>query len=181
MSITEPGWLTYLMPYNGQQQWVYSLLPIAPEELGWWDLDFKIAAGRLLHSHQTFQKAQGASLLHCSRKQTRISISWPYTHGSVPLIQQQQMNQSQGLLILHTVGKSARLKSPSLPHTKMFQSCLTLCNPIDCKLPGSSVHGILQTRILEWVAMPSSRETSWPRDRARVSYVSYIGECVLYH
>ena len=37
------------------------------------------------------------------------------------------------------------------------QSCLTLCDPMDCSAPGSSVHGILQGRILEWVAMPSSR------------------------
>ena len=37
------------------------------------------------------------------------------------------------------------------------QVCPTLCNPMDCNLPASSVHGILQTRILEWVAMPSSR------------------------
>ena len=40
------------------------------------------------------------------------------------------------------------------------QSSLTLCNPVDCSLPGSSVHGILQARILEWVAMPSSRGSS---------------------
>ena len=37
------------------------------------------------------------------------------------------------------------------------QSCLTLCNPMNCSPPGSSVHGILQARILEWVAMPFSR------------------------
>ena len=37
------------------------------------------------------------------------------------------------------------------------QSCLTLCNPMDCSLPGFSVHGILQARMLEWVAMPFSR------------------------
>ena len=40
---------------------------------------------------------------------------------------------------------------------KSLQSCLTLCNPMDCSPPGSSVHGILQARKLEWVAMPSSR------------------------
>ena len=40
------------------------------------------------------------------------------------------------------------------------QSCATLCNPMDCSPPGSSVHGILQARILEWVAMPSSRTSS---------------------
>jgi len=38
--------------------------------------------------------------------------------------------------------------------------CLTLCDPMDCSPPGSSVHGILQARILEWVAMPSSRRSS---------------------
>ena len=40
-------------------------------------------------------------------------------------------------------------------HAKLLQSCLTLCNPMDCSLPGSSVHWILQARILECVAMPS--------------------------
>ena len=45
---------------------------------------------------------------------------------------------------------------------KSLQLCLTLCNPVDCSLPGSSVHGILQVRILEWVAMPSSRGSSQP-------------------
>ena len=45
----------------------------------------------------------------------------------------------------------------------------TLCGPIDCSLPGSSVHGILQARILEWVAMPSSRGSSWPRDWTHIS------------
>ena len=44
------------------------------------------------------------------------------------------------------------------------QSCLTPCDPVDCSPPGSSVHGILQARILQWVAMPSSRESSQPRD-----------------
>ena len=44
------------------------------------------------------------------------------------------------------------------------QSCSTLCDPLDCSSPGSSVHGILQTRRLEWVTMPSSRGSSRPRD-----------------
>ena len=42
---------------------------------------------------------------------------------------------------------------------KSLQSCLTRCNPMDCSQPGSSVHGIPQGRILDWVAMPSSRES----------------------
>ena len=49
------------------------------------------------------------------------------------------------------------------------QSCLTLCDPMDCSLPGSSVHGISQARVLEWVAISSSRGSSLPRDGSRVS------------
>ena len=49
-------------------------------------------------------------------------------------------------------------------HAKSLQSCLTLCDLMDYSLPGSSVHGILQARILKWVAMPSSRGSSQPRD-----------------
>ena len=47
-------------------------------------------------------------------------------------------------------------------HAKLLQSCLTLCDPMDHSLAGSSVHRILQTRILEWITMPSTRETSCP-------------------
>ena len=53
---------------------------------------------------------------------------------------------------------------------KLLQSCPTLWDPTDCSLPGSSVHGILQARVLECVAMPSSRGSSWPRDQTCVSY-----------
>ena len=61
------------------------------------------------------------------------------------------------------------------------QSSLTLCNPMDCSSPGSSVHGILQARTLEWAVLPSSRRSSRPRDRTQVSHVSCIGRWVLYH
>ena len=47
---------------------------------------------------------------------------------------------------------------------KDSQSCRTLCDPMDCSPPGSSVHGILQARMLEWVAIPLSRGSSRPRD-----------------
>ena len=53
---------------------------------------------------------------------------------------------------------------------KLLQSCPTLCDPMDCSPPGSSAHGVIQARILKWVAMPSSRGSSWPRDQTRVSY-----------
>ena len=57
---------------------------------------------------------------------------------------------------------------------KLLQSCPTLCNPVDCSPPGSFVHRILQARILDWVAIPSFRGSSQPRDRVQVSYVSCI-------
>ena len=56
--------------------------------------------------------------------------------------------------------------------SEVTQSCLTLCDPVDCSLPGSSVHGILQKRILEWVAISFSRGSSRPRDRTWVSRIA---------
>ena len=53
--------------------------------------------------------------------------------------------------------------------------CPTRCNHMDCSLPGSSVYGISQARMLEWVAVSFSRGSSLPRDRTHVSCVSYIG------
>ena len=52
------------------------------------------------------------------------------------------------------------LSSFQCSSAKSLQSCLTLCNPMDCSPPGSSVHGILQARILEWVAMTLSKGSS---------------------
>ena len=55
---------------------------------------------------------------------------------------------------------------------KVAQSCPTLCDPMVCSPPGSSVHGILQARILEWVAIPFSRGSSQPRDGTQVSCIA---------
>ena len=54
------------------------------------------------------------------------------------------------------------------------QSCPPLCDPIDCSLLGSSVHGISQTRILEWVAISFSRESSRPRNQTHVSCIGRL-------
>ena len=63
-------------------------------------------------------------------------------------------------------------------HACMQSHCsrVQLCNPVDCSPPGSSVHGILHARTPEWVARPSSRASSQPRDQ---TYVSYTGRWVL--
>ena len=59
--------------------------------------------------------------------------------------------------------------------SEVAQSCLTLCDPLDCSPPGSSVHGILQARILEWAAISFSRGSSQPRDWTQVSCIA--GRC----
>ena len=56
--------------------------------------------------------------------------------------------------------------------SEVAQSCPTLCDPMDCSLPGFSVHGIFQARVLEWVAISFSRGYSWPRDWTQVSCIA---------
>ena len=65
--------------------------------------------------------------------------------------------------------------------TKSLQSCPALHDPMDCSLPGSPVHGILQARILEWATTSFSRGYSRPRDPTSVSYISCTCRWVLYH
>ena len=60
---------------------------------------------------------------------------------------------------------------------EVAQLCPTLCHPMDCSLPGSSIHGIFQARVLEWIAISFSRGSSRARDR---THVSYIGRQSLY-
>ena len=55
--------------------------------------------------------------------------------------------------------------------SEVTQSCPTLCDPMDCSLPRSSVHGIFQARVLEWVAISFSRGSSRPMDRIQVSHI----------
>ena len=69
----------------------------------------------------------------------------------------------------------------SLRVSSVAQSCLTLCDPIDCSLPGSSVHRIFQARILEWLAISFSKGSSQPQNRTWVSCVSCIAHQSLTH
>ena len=55
--------------------------------------------------------------------------------------------------------------------SEVTQLCLTLCDPMDCSLPGSSVHGIFQAIVLEWIAISFSRGSSQPRERTQVSRI----------
>ena len=56
--------------------------------------------------------------------------------------------------------------------SEVAQSCVTLCDPMECSLPVSSVHGIFQARVLEWVAISFSQGSSRPRDQAHVSHIA---------
>ena len=71
-------------------------------------------------------------------------------------------------------------RAKARPHSPApAQSRPTLCDPMDCNMPGSSVPGILQARILEWVAISSPGESSWPRDGNCISHSSCIGRRIL--
>ena len=59
--------------------------------------------------------------------------------------------------------------------SEVAQSCPTFCDPMNCSLPGSSIHGIFQARILEWVTISFSRGSSWPRDWTQVFHIA--GRC----
>ena len=68
----------------------------------------------------------------------------------------------------------SKLKTWTCACVQSLHSCLTLCDPVGCNPVGFSVHGIFPTRMLEWVAMPSSRGSSPPRDRTHISCMSCI-------
>ena len=90
------------------------------------------------------------------------------------------MPDESAMLSNHLVLCCPLLLSPSISTSMSLscdwllvtQSCPTLCHPMECSPPGSSVHGVLQARKLEWVAIPFSRETSQPRARTRVSHTA---------
>ena len=77
---------------------------------------------------------------------------------------------------VHRVAKSQMWMSDwKKSESEVTQSCLTLCDPMDCSPPGSSTHGTFQARVLEWIAISFSRGSSQPRDRTRVSCT--VGRC----
>ena len=74
------------------------------------------------------------------------------------------LDNDMSLSIIELLKIVATIYSRLCARAKSLQLCLTLCDPMDCSPPGSFIHGILQARILEWVAIPSSRGSSQPRD-----------------
>ena len=82
---------------------------------------------------------------------------------------------SHSMVFLYNSKQVFLLSNYGCVPAKSLQSYPILCGPMDCSLPVSSFHGFLKARILEWVAMPSSRGSSQPRDWTHVTYVPCIG------
>ena len=96
------------------------------------------------------------------------------THSSVLAWRIPGMGESVGLPSMgsHRVGYDwSDLVAVVVVVCLVAQSWLTLCDPINCTPPGSSVHGISQARILEWVAISFSKLSSWPRDQTHASFI----------
>ena len=91
-------------------------------------------------------------------------------------------NNEKYLMLLNcTLKMLTMVNSVLYTFMSVTQSCLTLCDPTDCSPPGSSVYGIFQARLLDWVAISSSRGSSQSRDQTSVSCVSCIGRQIRYH
>ena len=105
--------------------------------------------------------------------------SWPYHFSFI-------MSSRQSLKIFYFL--VFHLIELLWMRSRAFNACMLsrfsqvwLWDPVNCSPPGSSVHVILQARMLAWVAMPSPRGSSWHRDQPRVSYISCTGRRVPYH
>ena len=111
-----------------------------------------------------------------------VSVSSPF----IPSLVTELMVELGGRQITSKSSFLMKLKASVLKRgfvgrmsAKPLESCPTLCDPVDCSASDSSVHGILQARTLEWVAIPFSRRSSRLRDP--IFYVSGFGRQVLYH
>ena len=100
----------------------------------------------------------------------------------------QRVKQEQGMLVTYQEMTGSTKPTQCWELILPVMSCAWLLSgarlfaiPMDCSPPDSSVHGILQARILEWVAISSSRGSSWPKIRTCVSCISCIGRWILYH
>ncbi|CAI9171995.1 unnamed protein product [Rangifer tarandus platyrhynchus] len=120
--------------------------------------------------------------------QKRTELSSPVLDGGVPLAvcfthgEEMEDPIPKTFRVTQLLNGRARiLRRELFPLTrvKVAKSCLTVCDPMDCRLPGSSVHGISQATILEWAAISFSGGSSGPRDRTCISCVSCIDKRIV--
>ena len=106
---------------------------------------------------------------------TLLRTSWDHTVYCSPQLSSSARNPNFIPIGTEHTGEGPITLHILSPHFGVYmllaQSCPTLCNPMDSSSPDSSVHIILQARTLEWVAMPSSRGSSQPRDQTQVSCI----------
>ena len=126
----------------------------------------------------------------CTRAcQVPLSMGFPrqeYWHGLSFHSPGDFPNQGSSPCLLHWLEDSLPVSHLGSPYEMMrtcilksLKSCLNLCNPVDCSPLGFSVHGILQARILEWLAMPFSRVSSRQRNQTYISSVFCIADSLM--
>ena len=114
-------------------------------------------------------KSAGTLLLDSPASRLREINFFCLSHSACDIqLQQHEWTKTIGNFTLLTSCMSVSL---------VTHLCLTLCDPMDWSLPGSSVHGLLQARILEWLAIPFSRGSSRPRDWTWVSCIATHLQC----
>ena len=123
------------------------------------------AVGTKQERHPVVDVSGGESKIQCCKEQYCVG---PWNVRSMNQGKLDMIKQEMARLNINIIGISELSEV-------VAQSRPTLCNPVDCSPPGSSVHGILQARILEWVAVSFSRGSSQPRDRTQVSCIA--GRC----
>ena len=111
-----------------------------------------------------------------------FSVLFPLLYVSHEFEQTPEDGEGQGSLVchspwIHRLSQLSNWKTTNRPWIRLWACSIasvkqTLWDPMECSLPGTSVRGILQERILEWVAMLSSREFSWPRYRTHISCIA---------
>ena len=128
--------------------------------MDWLDLLAVQGAVKSLLQHHSSK----ASILRCSTF-FRVQLSHPYmTTGKTKALTRWTFVDKVMSLLFNMMSWLVITFLPSSSESEVVQSCLTLCDPMDCSLLCSSVHGILQARVLECIAISFSRGSSWPRD-----------------
>ena len=116
---------------------------------------------------------------HSRTYSEKIFSKWTWNNGLVPNWERSITRLYIVTLLItymqgtswETLGWKKHKLESRLKWSEVAQSCPTLGDPMDCSLPGSSVHGIFQAIVLEWIAISFSRGSSQPRDRTQVSHI----------